>query len=366
MKQVEKKPLVPLVPALSDSRLDRAGLRPPLVTVIVTSFNYAAYLPACLASVAAQTWTDFECLVVDDASTDGSLAVIEAFLASPEAAGRFRLIRHRENAGQMEAFKTGIAAARGAFVTMVDADDLLLDDFLETHLRVHMGRNPVAFTSSNQYQIDGDGRLLSAEHLDHLGKGRYRRVGGTTFQRGFWIWATTSSMMYRTAMLRLILDGQDTTFRICADYYIAHFANLLGASLLIPTIHGAYRRHGENHFGSNPVLGALNSVGSMAKHPPHAAFRRAMIDHILGHLDWFMPILGPIDLVKTLFKIGTWSEVAAAHRAHPEAVPGPLWKLCYRYWRFRLPKLRRQRIPWLDRLQVVEPELAEPGRPPQA
>lgn len=355
---------VPLAPALTDTRLPAADLEPPFVTVIVTSYNYAPYLTACLHSVARQTYPHWECLVVDDASTDGSVAVIEDFIASDAAAGKFRLLRHAANAGQMEAFKTGLAAARGAFVTMVDADDLLLEDFLETHLRVHLGRYPVAFTSSNQYQIDGDGRVLSAEHLDHLSKGSFRRVGGTTFQKGFWIWATTSSMMYRTAMLRLILDGQDTTFRICADYYIAHFANLLGASLLIPTIHGAYRRHGENHFGSNPVLGALNSVGCLTKHPPHPAFRQAIIDHILGHQDRFLPILGAKGLVATLFRVGTWPELARAARKHPEALPGPLWRLRARYLRFRLSRRALEHRPWPQRLPILDPALAAPGWSP--
>jgi len=352
---------VAILPALTDKRLDRAGIEKPLVTVIVTSYNYAPYVLECLRSVARQTWPHWECVVVDDCSIDGSPDIIRKFAESSEAAGRFRFVPHDTNGGQMEGFKTGLAHAKGVFTVLLDADDVLLEDFLEVHLRTHLGRKPVAFTSSNQYQIDGQGRIVSGEHLDHHSKGSYRYVRKTTFQRGFWIWATASSMMFRTTTLRLILENQPRTFRICADYYIAHFANLIGYSLLIPTIHGCYRRHGENNFGSNPVLGAINSVGCMTKHPPHAEFRQAIIDHMLGNKDRFKPILGRKDFVTMLFRVGTWEEIREAARKHPDVLPGPEWKLQIRYWLFRLSRLKLDKTPWPDRLEALPPEEASPG-----
>jgi len=355
-------PAPTLIPTLEDPRLERAGIARPLVTVLVTSYNYAPYVLECLRSVARQSYSEWECVVVDDCSTDGSAELIEAFAASPEAGGRFRLKRREANGGQMEGFKDGLALASGTFVVLLDADDMLLEDFLLAHVRAHLGRRPVAFTSSNQYQIDAAGRVVCAEHLDHQSRGRYRLVSRTTFQRGFWVWATASSMMYRADVLRLILEGQPRTFRICADYYVAHFANLIGCSLLIPTIHGCYRRHGENNFGSNPVLGALNSVGCMSKHPPHPEFRRAIIEHVLANTARFLPILGGPGLRVLLSKVATFEEYREIVRARPELFTGPAWKALAAYLRFRLARLRRDRTPWPDKLETVEPELAEPGR----
>ena len=96
-------------------------------------------------------------------------------------------------------------------------------------------------------------------------------------------------------------DG--TTFRICADYYIAHFCHLIGDSLLVPTIHGCYRRHGGNNFGSNPVLGNINSVGNLDKHPPHDLFRRTMILHVLDNFELFYPIFMGKGLVQFLLRL---------------------------------------------------------------
>ncbi|WP_243438752.1 glycosyltransferase family 2 protein [Fundidesulfovibrio soli] len=352
-----------LPPALEDARLTNAGIAPPKVTVLVTSYNYAPYVLECLRSVARQTYPEWECVVVDDRSTDGSAEIIEAFAASEESRGRFRMVRRTENGGQMEAFKDGLALATGALVVLLDADDVLLEDFLEAHVRAHLGRRPVAFTSSNQYQIDGAGRVLSAEHLDHQSKGFYRLVSRTTFQRGFWVWATASSMMYRADVLRLILEHQPRTFRICADYYVAHFANLIGCSLLIPSIHGCYRRHGENNFGSNPVLGALNSVGCMSKHPPHPEFRKAIIEHVLANSARFLPILGGPGLRVLVWKVATLKAFGEVLRKRPDLFPGPAWKAWAGYLRFRISRWRRDRSPWPDKLEIIAPEEAEPGRP---
>src|SRR5689334_3527169 len=106
-------------PILLESELDPDHVRHPIVSVIVTSFNYARYIEACLGSIARQSYRHFECIVVDDASTDDSIAVIQAFLSSELAAGQFTLVRHTRNEGQMAAFQSGLERARGSFVVFV-------------------------------------------------------------------------------------------------------------------------------------------------------------------------------------------------------------------------------------------------------
>ena len=61
---------------------DSTQVKPPLVSVIVTSFNYAPYIEACLSSIGRQTYPHFECVVVDDASTDDSVEMYR--LVHPE------------------------------------------------------------------------------------------------------------------------------------------------------------------------------------------------------------------------------------------------------------------------------------------
>lgn len=99
----------------------------PLVSVIVPFYNLAAYLPATLASIRAQTYEPIETVVVDDGSTD---AASRALVDSLESAVGVRVVR-QANQGLPSARNAGLAAARGELVLPVDADDLLSPTFVE-------------------------------------------------------------------------------------------------------------------------------------------------------------------------------------------------------------------------------------------
>jgi glycosyltransferase involved in cell wall biosynthesis len=307
----------------TDSRvlamLQRREVRAPFVTVVVTVFNYERYVADCLQSIAAQTYRNFKCLVIDDCSSDRSVEVIEQFIAERQLGERFLLIRHETNQGQMAGFKTGCERAEGEFVVYVDADDLLLPDFLVGHLAVHLGEMPVAFTSSDQYQINEAGEVIAGRHSDLLARGRYRHVGPHYLYENSWLWATTSSMMFRRATLQMILPDVTEPFRVCADNYICHFGNLVGGSILIPERLGCYRRHGANSFSKNRIVGGQHPTGDMRTHPHHASIRQAMVDHLLNHSDrfisvlagwWFLVLLARVVMFGEALRIavdGTWS-----------------------------------------------------------
>src|ERR1700741_3097504 len=88
------------------------GVRPPRVAVVIGCYNQAAYVEATLRSVAAQSYEDFECLVLDDRSTDGSHERIEQVLQSL-GDERFRAILRRANGGQMATMLEGLDATSG-------------------------------------------------------------------------------------------------------------------------------------------------------------------------------------------------------------------------------------------------------------
>jgi glycosyltransferase involved in cell wall biosynthesis len=92
----------------------------PLLSVILPAYNCRRYLGAAIASIAAQTHRDFEFLIVDDGSTDGSAAVIDHAAA---ADARIRVIR-RANTGIVGALNDGLAAATGELIARMDGDDL--------------------------------------------------------------------------------------------------------------------------------------------------------------------------------------------------------------------------------------------------
>lgn len=102
----------------------------PLVSIIIPCYNQAAYLRAALESVQAQTVADWECIVVNDGSTDNSAIIASCFAAMDF---RFRVL-HQPNTGPSSARNRGLDEVRGRFVQFLDGDDFLAPDKLEKQL----------------------------------------------------------------------------------------------------------------------------------------------------------------------------------------------------------------------------------------
>jgi len=152
-KPEKTAPAKPQQPAPAQS--DDSGTSPeppavfpehPDVAVIVAAFNETEYIVDCLESVRSQTWRNFECIVVDDESTDNTLELaFNRFSSDP----RFRFVSIRRNAGLSAARNVGIEAARAEWVTFLDGDDYLYRESLErrlAELAPHMANNWVAGT----------------------------------------------------------------------------------------------------------------------------------------------------------------------------------------------------------------------------
>lgn len=101
-----------------------------MISIIVPIFNAAAYLPVCLDSLLGQTERDIQVLLVDDGSTDGSLAIADAYAAQD---ARINVLQ-QPHAGQSVARNNGLTHAQGDFIAFVDADDSLAPDWCERHL----------------------------------------------------------------------------------------------------------------------------------------------------------------------------------------------------------------------------------------
>lgn len=99
----------------------------PLISIIIPAYNAEAVLQRCLQSVQQQTYKNFEAIVVNDGSKDGTAAMIDGF-ASKDA--RFKAI-HQQNQGVSAARNNALDLATGDFVTFIDADDYVKPDYLQ-------------------------------------------------------------------------------------------------------------------------------------------------------------------------------------------------------------------------------------------
>lgn len=352
-------------------------LKKPTVSVIVTNFNYVQYIETCLQSIADQTYKEIECVVVDDVSKDDSIQIIQRFINSNQASGRFRLIRHEKNQGQMAAFQTGLEHTNSRFVVFVDADDLLLPDFIETHLNAHLNSSyEAALSNSDEIQIESSGQVLSGTYpamRKNRGNARQitRRVENGLFEWDFslektitfqqpgllfeyyhprdvrvcdWIWSTTSASMFRRDVLDMIMSEECRRLLVCADNYLFHFAHALGGTLIIPTAHGCYRRHGSNAFSNNPIIGGFNSSGNLRKDPTNLTIEFAF-RHIINNFTHFHAVIGKDRMVWLLNYFGSgkkFIKLTLSSKTFPENmfVPG----VCITPENIFFPKIFRSSI----------------------
>lgn len=104
---------------------------PPLVTIVVPFFNAAGYLQKAIESVLAQTYADWELLLVDDGGDDGSVDVARRYCALYPDKVRYLAHPERRNLGKCATRNLGIRAGRGEFLALLDGDDVYLPEKLE-------------------------------------------------------------------------------------------------------------------------------------------------------------------------------------------------------------------------------------------
>jgi len=123
---------------------------PPRVSVLMTLYNKAPYVDEAVRSVLASSYSDFELLVLDDASTDNSADRVRAF-SDP----RIRLIAHRENLGRARNANRGFSESKGEYVAILDADDTMHADRLAKQV-AYMDAHPRVGACGTAAQLVGE------------------------------------------------------------------------------------------------------------------------------------------------------------------------------------------------------------------
>jgi len=131
------------------------------VSIIIPVYNVKRYLRQCLDSVLAQTFEDWECLVIDDGSTDGSGMICDEYAAKD---ARFRVF-HKRNGGVSSARNTGLDNARGEWISFIDSDDWVETNYLKIFLEKCKDYDLVFFTSAN-HSSDGCVVVYSAGNYE--------------------------------------------------------------------------------------------------------------------------------------------------------------------------------------------------------
>jgi succinoglycan biosynthesis protein ExoO len=259
---------------------------PPTVSVVMAFHNGAAFLGDAIASVLAQTHRDLELLLCDDGSTDGAPAIATTWQARD---ARIRVLRSEVPAGPGAARNRGLDAARGAWIAVVDADDLLHPDRIAGLLRAAAAqRADVVADDLVRFGAEG-GTLLSPLGIDAPwlpdATALLRAEGGTPpvpvgylkplIRRG-----TLGTLRYREDL------------PIGEDFDLLLRLSLKGARIaVLPEPWYLYRRH------------ARSTSHRMAPEQ-HAAIEAAIADLVAAHPDWAGTAAAEIDAWRRRMKRG--------------------------------------------------------------
>ncbi len=205
----------------------------PRVSVVIPLYNAAAFIAEAVDGVRKQTYSDWELIVVDDGSTDDSVAVTQRVTA--DLAGRFTLVR-KANGGEPSARNAGIAMARGEWIANTDADDWWEPTKLAKQLAATADPTCVMVHTGVIHHYP-DGRVVP---LDMSGSAR--RVG----------WCTRallephsnchpSILVRRTALEQL--GGYDVSYRQACDIDLYFRLSAIGTFAFVPEHLTHYRIH---------------------------------------------------------------------------------------------------------------------------
>ncbi len=205
----------------------------PAVSVIIPTFNRRAMMGEAAASVLAQHDADFELIVVDDGSTDGTwTGLLEIAARANEGAGREIMRGLRiDNRGAAAARNAGAALARGEYLAFLDSDDLWRPDKLNRQL-AHLRANPgCAIAQCEEIWIRGGRRVNPGR--------RHRKAAGDIFERSLRVCLISPSGVIMRREIFQNAGGFDADFRAAEDYDLwlrllaRHEAGLLDKPLVI-------------------------------------------------------------------------------------------------------------------------------------
>lgn len=137
----------------------------PTVTVIAVCYNHERFVIECLESIRRQTFTDFELIVMDDKSSDSSVALISSWLEQnfPQAI----FVAHEVNLGLCKTLNEALSLTSGEFISMIATDDTWLEHKLERQVaRLRAQAENVAMVFSDAEQMDEQGNTLPQSFID--------------------------------------------------------------------------------------------------------------------------------------------------------------------------------------------------------
>ncbi len=209
----------------------------PRVTLAIAAYNGERFLAEAIESCLAQDYADFELLIVDDASTDSTPAVIARYASDP----RVRVVTHAENRGIAAAYNSIVEHARGELIARLGHDDVALPDRLSRQVAIFDAHPDTAVVHGDAVTIDASGRAVGEWRSGEFDQAAL--VQTLVRRHNYLVDPTT--MIHRRVYEQV--GGYDAAYPMCNDFDLwlraaprFRFRHCDGGPLI------RYRRHGAN------------------------------------------------------------------------------------------------------------------------
>jgi glycosyltransferase involved in cell wall biosynthesis len=205
----------------------------PQVTVLMTTYNGLSYLDECIRSVINQDFEDFEFLIIDDASTDGTYDFLKSFKDR-----RIKILQNQNNIGQTASLNKGLGIAAGEFIVRLDQDDVCLKTRVGDQFSFMIKNPTIAVACSYEYSINNFGVVTHKWKRKIENRGDYL---GYILLGLCPVWHP--SVIFRKSII-LGLGGYDPSYGPAEDY---HLWSKIGANgfngAVVPNFHLLQRNH---------------------------------------------------------------------------------------------------------------------------
>ena len=246
--------------------IDNKLIKEPKISLIITYYNLGKYVQDCVLSILNQEYENFEIIIVNDNSDEENSTILNNLTHE-----KIKIINLKKNVGQLLAFKEGLKYSTGEFVCMIDADDVLLPNYLKTLLYVHLNNN-YAFVSASSGEINEFGEVISLNYISNHKKTNKKidyseienlfnqdesfEVKKVNAPFGLWSWNPSTSAMFRRSALKILDFYLDNEYwKTGADKVIFSLLHLIGGSANISAVCFLYRHHKENNSQTTSSVG---------------------------------------------------------------------------------------------------------------
>jgi len=224
----------------------------PVISVVMAVYNGEKYLAEAIESVLAQTYQDFEFIIVDDSSTDSTASIIHQIMRTDR---RVKTIKNEENVGLGVSLRIGIQKALGIYIARMDADDISQSDRLENQLKFLDSHPEIMVLGGDHIFIDSNGKLTGT-----LTYPKNPEVVRWNMLLGSGMIVSNGAAMFRRQFFDRV--GQYSDLRAAQDFEL--WTRMVGLDPLpianLDSVIYYYRQHGTTTTKSQNTLQEHNAV----------------------------------------------------------------------------------------------------------